>query len=191
MYTQDVKLIIGNRDYRRSAAICYVPSIKEFSLKTSSEENFKAYFEFEALYVILNEADSHEYYLDEQERLFKLDNAASFNVEPTTVMKLDGNPIGHLLLPDINAPLNNVCYDYYEIVYEQILEKHGKKAIEAYLSAIKRFSEFDETVLFEAYADLEKQYPKVLSFYYDDFIKIRKDVCRKFLDEVKNKGAGR
>ena len=33
---------------------------------------------------------------------------------------------------------------------------NASKAVEAYLSIIRRFADFDETVLFEAYDDSEK-----------------------------------
>lgn len=113
LYTQDVKLIAGSRDYRRAVAIRYVPDAQEFRLDGSSEENYRAYFEFEALFTILNEEDSHEYYIDEHERLFKLDNAASFNVQQATIMRFDGDPIGQYFIPDISAPLQHVEYEYY------------------------------------------------------------------------------
>jgi hypothetical protein len=184
MYTQNVRLIAGRKDYRRSAAIRYVPNAREFSLKTSTEDNFRAFFEFEALYVILNESDSHEYFLDEQERLFKLDNAASFTVHQTTIMLFDGNPIGRFFIPDVNAPLNAVGYDWYGLIHKNISKKHGDKAVEAYLSVIQRFADFDETVLYEAYGDLEKHYPKALCYYYNDFFRIRKKTCRKYLGEI-------
>jgi len=189
MYTQNVKLITGNKNYRRSAAIRYAPNIKLFSLKESTEENYRAFFEFEALYVILNESDSNEYYLDEQGRLFKLDNAASFTVEQTTIMLFDGNPIGRLFIPNIGAPLNAIDYDWYGLKYDVFSREHGEEAGKAYLSIMQRFSEFDETVLYEAYEDLEKQYPKALSYYYNDFIRIRKETCRRFLGEVDGRKA--
>jgi len=184
MYTQNVRLIVGRKDYRRSAAIRYVPNAREFSLISSTEDNYRAFFEFEALYVILNESDSHEYYLDEQGRLFKLDNAASFTVEQTTIMLFDGNPLGSFFIPDINAPLNAVGYDWYGLTHKHFSKKHGDKAVEAYLSIIRRFADFDETVLFEAYDDLEKQYPQALCCYYNDFFRIRKETCRKYLGEI-------
>ena len=52
LYTQDVKLINGNKDYRRSAAIRYVPNAREFSLKESDDKNYKAFFEFPSLLVL-------------------------------------------------------------------------------------------------------------------------------------------
>jgi len=149
-----------------------VPNAREFRLKTSNEANFRAFFEFEALFVILNEDDSHEYYLDEQGRMFKLDNAAAFTVRQTTVLYFDGSPLGRFFVPDINAPLNAVGYNWY--------------GLKAYLSMIQRFSEFDETVLYEAYSALEKQYPKALTQYYDKCIRIRKEPCRRFLHEIKD-----
>jgi len=185
LYTQDVKLIAGSKDYRRSVAIRYVPNARIFSLKTSNEENFRAFFQFEALFVILNEDDSHEYYLDEQGRMFKLDNAAALNVQQATILCFDGNPLGRLLIPDINSPLNYVGYDWYGIKYREFMRERGQAAVDAYLSMIQRFSEFDETVLYEAYSALDKQYPKALSRYYDACIRIRKETCRKFLDEIK------
>lgn len=184
MYTQDVKLISGNKEYHRAAAIRYVPNAREYDIDSSTEENLRAFLGFEALYVILNEDDSHEYYLDERGLLFKLDNAASFTVQQTTIMLIEGNPIGRFFIPDINNPLNAVGYDYYNLMYDAFLKKHGKGAVEAYLSAIRRFAELDETVFYEAYGDLEKLYPQALGHYYNDCIRIRKDTCRKFLTEI-------
>ena len=184
LYTQDVRLLKGNKEYHRSVAIRYVPDAQEFKLKESSENNFKTFFEFEALFVIINEDDSHEYYLDKENRMFKLDNAAAFTVQQTTIMLFDGNPIGRFFIPDINAPLNAVEYDWYCIKYNEFMEKHGQTAVNSYLSLIQRFSGFDETILYEAYDDLEMQYPKALCQYYDDCIRIRKETCRKFLGEI-------
>jgi len=186
LYTQDVMLIAGSKDYRRSAAIRYVPNAREFRLKTSSEDNFRTFFEFEALFVILNEDDSHEYYLDEQGRMFKLDNAAAFTIQQTTVLYFDGSPLGRFFVPDINAPLNAVGYDWYGLKYDEFMRERGQAAVDAYLSMIRRFSEFDETVLYEAYSVLEKQYPKALTQYYDKCIRIRKETCRRFLHEIKD-----
>ena len=39
LYTQEAKLVSGNKSYRRAAAIRYVPNAREFDLKTSSPEN--------------------------------------------------------------------------------------------------------------------------------------------------------
>lgn len=184
LYTQDVKLIKDSGKYHRSAAIRYVPNAQEFSLRTSSEENYRTFFAFEALYVIFNEEDSHEYYLDEQGRMFKLDNAAAFTVQQTTIMLFDGNPIGQFFIPDINAPLNAVGYDWYGIKYREFEEQRGQVAVNAYLGMIHRFAEFDEKVLCTAYTALERFYPKALSQYYDACIRIRKKACQRFMDEV-------
>jgi hypothetical protein len=184
LYTQDVKLIAGNRDYRRAAAIRYVPEARKFRLDGSSVENYRTYFEFEALFVILNEEDSHEYYLDGQGRLFKLDNAASFHAEQATIMMLDGNPLGRFFVPNISAPLNAVGFNYYRGMYEIFRERYGQAAVESYLVLIQRFAELDETAFCEAYGDLDKQYPKALGRYYDEFIRIRKEICRRFLGET-------
>lgn len=184
LYTQNVSLVHGNKKYHRAAAIRYVPNAQEFNLKTSSVENFQAHFEFEALYVILNESDSHEYYLDDQGRLFKLDNAASFTVGETTIRWFDGDPIGRFFIPDINAPLNAVGYDMYGIALKTITKNYGKDAAATYLSIMKRFIQFDESVLAEAYTALDEQYPTMLKSYYQKCIQIRKQTCRRFLNEI-------
>jgi hypothetical protein len=36
----------------------------------------------------------------------------------------------------------------------------------------------------EAFDALEKQYPKPLCYYYDRAIRIRRDVCRRFLSDI-------
>jgi len=189
LYTQPVKLINGSADYRRSAAIRYVPNAERFNFNDSSadnyENNFRANFEFEALYVIVNEEDSREYYLDEQKRLFKLDNAAAFTVLQTLILYFDGNPIGQFFHANtINHSLNSVGYGWYGIKYKDFKKRFGQAAAEAYISVIERFIEFDETVLEEAYSALEKHYPEALSCYYRDIIRIRKQTCQKFLDEI-------
>ncbi|MDR0286477.1 MAG: hypothetical protein LBI03_02035 [Clostridiales bacterium] len=61
---------------------------------------------------------------------------------------------------------------------------YGQVAADAYLSVFKKFSEVDESTLYSAYDDLDKQYPKAIGYYYDKFICIRKNSCRKFLDEL-------
>jgi len=184
LYTQDVKLIGGSRDYRRSAAIRYVPNARLFNLKEASAENSRSFFAFEALYVILNEDDSHEYYLDENGRMFKLDNASSFTVQQTTIMKFDGNPMGQYFIPDINVPLNAVGYEWYRLKHEGFTKEHGQDAVDAYVSTIRKFADLDITLFDEAYEALEKHYPKALSHYYGMCIQIRKEVCCEFLDEI-------
>jgi hypothetical protein len=184
LYTQEVKLVVGDRKYHRAAAVTYVPNARLFHLKQSSTGNFNEYFKFEALYVILNESDSHEYYLDGQGRLFKLDNAASFTVEEATILWFEGNPLGHFFIHDIETPLNAVGYNWYGLKYKKFEQEYGQEAIEAYLSIIRNFAEFNETVLHRAYDALDKQYPQALKDYYDRFIQIRKQTCRKFLKEI-------
>ena len=184
LYTQEVKMIMGKKKYHRAAAIRYVPNARKFYLETADSENFKAFFEFEALYVILNEGDSHEYYLDEQNKLFKLDNADSFTVQETTIRRFMGDPIGYFFLPDIEAPLNSVGYNWYGMMLDKFTQEYGQAAADAYLSVIQQFAEFDEDVLEEAYAALDKQYPRMLKEYYARCISIRKETCRKFLSEV-------
>ena len=188
LYTQDVKIVNGDKNYRRSAAIRYVPNARLFSLKESNVENRRSFFAFEALYVILNEDDSHEYYLDDNGRMFKLDNASSFTVQHTTIMKFDGNPVGEFFFPDINVPLNAVGYDWYGLKHEEFTKVHGQDAVDVYVSTIRKFADLDETIFDEAYEALEKHYPKTLSHYYDMCIQIRKEVCRQFLDEISEDG---
>jgi hypothetical protein len=99
-------------------------------------------------------------------------------------MLFDGNPVGRFFVPDINSPLNAVGYDYYGLLHEAFSQKHGKEAVKAYLSVIQHFAEIDETIFYEAYDDLKKQYPQELCYYYNDCIRIRKGICRKYLSEI-------
>ena len=184
LYTQEAKLVSGSKAYRQTAAIRYVPNARLFDLKTASPENFRAFFEFEALFVILNEDDSHEYYLDEQDRLFKLDNASSFTVSTTTLNWFSGDALTHSFVPDINAPLNAVEYNYYGGTLDIYKDRHGQTAADAYLSLIERFADFDDSVLADAYGALDKQYSRMLKMYYQRCIQIRKETCRRFLNEV-------
>lgn len=188
LYTQEVKLISGSKAYRQAAAIRYIPNARLFDLETSNPDNFRTFFEFEALYIILNEDDSHEYFLDEQDRLFKLDNASSFTVSENTIKWFSGEAISRFLFPDINAPLNEVGYEYYAVGMQRYAEKYGETAVNAYLSLIHRFANFDETVLENAYDALDKQYPSMLKMYYSKCIEIRKATCQRFLKEIDTTG---
>lgn len=184
LYTQDVKLIQGNREYRRAAAIHYVPNASKYDLGKSTAENLAMYCGFEALFVILNEEDSHEYYLDEEDRLFKLDNAAAFTVTEATIRWFSGDPVGHFLIPDINAPLNAVDYYKYNDTLELLIQNFGESASDMYLEVIHRFAELDTVKLQDAYIALDKQYSHMLKNYYDRFIQIRRQACKKFLSEI-------
>jgi len=127
-------LCTRSKEYRRSGAIRYVPNARLFDLETSSPENFRAFIEFEALFVVLFEDDGHEYYLDGQNRLFKLDNASSFTVSENTINWFSGDVNTHTFLPDINAPLESARCNNYRLTLQLYKEMYGEVVVDAYLS---------------------------------------------------------
>ena len=185
LYTQEVKLISGSGDYRRACAIRYVPNAKAFNPREIGGTNKQVFYAFEALFAILCEEDSHEYYVDEEDCVFKLDNAASFMVSQMTIMWFDGDRMTRGLIPDILEPLRRLDNRGFYEQMEVLKKDYGKPAAESYLAFIRRFADFDASVLEEAFETLDKQYSRLLARYYAFFINLRKKACREFLEEIK------
>ena len=82
LHTQEVKLFQGTKWSKFAAGIRFSQHAKPYLYEESTDANRCDFFSFLALYVILNEEDSQEFYIDGQDRVFKLDNAAAFNLTP-------------------------------------------------------------------------------------------------------------
>ena len=182
LYTQNAKRF-KNKQYKNAAAVRYVPNARLYRHSEASLENRKAFYSFEALFCILNETDSHEYYLDGDDRLFKLDNAASF--------KLDLSPAAQALSmmsggADIFSGARETESEKYELTRICLIRECGQEADEPYTETFQRFAELDMEVFDEAADALEKNYPSYIVGYLYNFIKYRIKSCRQYIDERKN-----
>lgn len=182
LYTPEVKLIIGLPGHKQAGGIRYIPNAQKFIHNDGSETNRRDDYLFQTLYVILNEEDSQEHYIDEQGRLFKLDNAASFNIDFAFHDQITkGRSVG--LDKMFRNRLELVEYGKYKIIPNLLAEHYGETAKQTCFSMFERFAAIDEPLLDEAYITLDKVYPKKLSDYYCEFILIRKALCERFLRE--------
>ncbi len=135
---------------------------------------------FQTLYVILNEDDSQEYYLDTDGRLFKLDNASSFNLNEYHVA-MSFNMSEDAAIARLKNSLHLTEYDKYAIILRILSEKYGDVGRRACLSMFERFSVLDETIFDEALDSLSEIYPSIISEYFYIFIIYRKALCTQFL----------
>jgi hypothetical protein len=192
LHTLEVKLFEGVAGSRDAAGIRFSPSARLFDCRTATAENFRDFCAFHTLYVILNEEDSQEFYIDERERVFKLDNAASFNFTPTISMPALANAgknagkLNPVLKEMLHRCLNHVEYTKYKFICEILVEKFGSESEDACLSLFDRFAAFDDSVLDEAYRSLNMVYPEWLSEYYCEFILIRQAACKKYLRDLRS-----
>jgi len=186
LYTQETKLFVGIRGKKYAAGIRYVPNIQPFIHDEANEESRKTFNEFKMLYVILNEDDSEEFYYDEQKRVFKLDNASSFNFDTfkvNSVLSCKGKEPPPMVWQLLTNGLDYIEYGKYAICLQVMNEHCGKAATDIIYDFIKKFAEFDTTKIEAACIALEKIYPLEITMYYPAFIERRIDACKKFICE--------
>jgi hypothetical protein len=184
--TQEARLFKGVSGCEYAVGIRYVPNVKAFVHGKADEVNRRDFYAFQVLYVILNEEDSREFYYNEQGRIFKLDNAASFNLQSYVVQNVIA--AGQKKTPDIirqilTSGLNLTEYAKYGIALGILNKDFGQSAADVGYDMFKRFAAFDETQLNLAYEVLDKVYPSTISNYYRDFIRSRKSECTRFVRE--------
>jgi len=146
LYTQETKLIKGIPGKKYAVGIRYVPNARKFILDEASEDNRRTYFKFWTLYRILNENDSEEYFYDEQDRVFKLDNAASFNLDTNVVdgaLKYKSKEPPAIVWHMLISGLDHIEYENYAIIINILNKYNGRAAAETAFEFIGQFSEFD------------------------------------------------
>jgi hypothetical protein len=186
LQTPEAKLITGLYASEHAVGIRYIPNAEKFSHATASEENKRIFYEFMALYIILNEEDSEEYYYNTDGRVIKLDNAASFNmdmVKVAGVINCNGEDLPPYLMQLLVRSLNHFEYGKYSILMNTTREHFGKKAVETAFEVFKRFAKFDLSKIEDARNALEKVYPLEICEYYVVCIEKRMETCKKFLAE--------
>jgi hypothetical protein len=70
----------------------------------------------------------------------------------------------------------------FPLAAEQLSEAHGKTAVRLYLDTFVKFAGLDLSALDEAFASLDKVYPKTFNEYLRRFIIERQPVCREFAE---------
>jgi hypothetical protein len=140
------------------------------------------------LFVILNEEDSEELFYDGQNRVFKLDNAASFNLDTgivESVVKYGKREPPAWVWQKLEKRLDFLEYEKYGAILEVMNKYYGKTAAETGFEFIRRFSEFDLSLIEAACETLEKVYPQAIAEYYPAFIGRRVNACKRFVAENK------
>lgn len=180
LYTQEVKLFRGNARYRHACAIRYVNGAQPYHSSAGGSDHIRALIAFRALYIILNEDDSFERYLDGAGRLFKLDNASSFNLDAQAV-----NGILHgARYENLERRLHFCEYPKYRILRNILTRDFGLESDSVYLGTIRRFAELDDSCMDDPCGAIEQNYPEDLGDYYFEFFLIRQKVCHQFLQEI-------
>jgi hypothetical protein len=83
LYTQEVKLFRKLMESKYACGIRYCSDAHKVGNIDTADPNHRDYFRFMALFQILNEEDSEEFYMDGENRFFKLDNAEAFMLSIT------------------------------------------------------------------------------------------------------------
>ena len=186
LYTQEARLFKGITGSKYAVGIRYVPNARKFIHDEANEDNKRVFYEFKMLFVILNEEDSEEYFYDEQDRVFKLDNAASFNMDTEKTdyaIKYGKKVPPYWILNKIVKGLEYIEYEKYSIILRIINKHYGQTATETAFDFIKKFSEFDLAKITNACETLEKIYPLSITEYYPAFIERRIKFCKRFIAE--------
>jgi hypothetical protein len=189
LHTQKVRLFKGFPECKYAVAIRFCPAAKTYS--PEGQPGFDPdYFRFLALYEILGEEDSREIYIDGDNRVFKLDNAAAFHLTELSMkllLKKTRSPwIRKAIDDEIERFLVTAENQRYSIMIETLREYHGEIAVNACVTVFERFAGLDFALLDEAFASLYKVYPKIVSDYLRRFLSVRQATCRKFLETNAN-----
>lgn len=185
LYTQKVRLFKEFPECKHAVAIRFCPTAKAYSPAQPGIDP-SDYFRFLALYEILNEEDSREIYFDEDNCVFKLDNAAAFNLTELSMallLKKTKSPWVQKTIDDkIKRYLETAEMQYYSIMIEILRKSYGETAVNTCKMAFGRFAALDLALLDEAFASLDKVYSKTVSDYLRRFLSVRQTTCRKFLE---------
>jgi len=185
LYTQEARLFKGASN-KYTVGIRYVPNAKKFIYGDATEEDKRISFKFKALYIILNEDDSEELHYDKQGRLFKLDNASSFNLSTAAVdgaIGFEGKPMPDYIARLFTNGANYLEYEKYGIALGVMYEHFGRVAMVTMYRFIQQFSNFDLAWIKPATETLGKVYPVAVAKYYPVFIEKRIEACKRFISE--------
>jgi len=187
MYTQEVKLFKKLLEAKYACGIRYCANARKVKDYDAGNPNRSDFFKFNALFQILGEEDSEEYYADEHDRLFKLDNAEAFLLSSTCGLlikkaKTKSQWIKMAIDEDMEKCYHNWNEQICTMMADKLSEVFGKEALKIYLNTFIRFAELDLSMLDEAFASLDKVYPKTISEYLRRFLDVRQPLCRAFAE---------
>jgi len=186
LYTQEARLFKGVSGSKCAVGIRYVPNARKFALAEATEEDKQIFYKFKSLYIILNEDDSEELHYDEQGRLFKLDNASSFNLGTGAVegaIRFESKGLPDYVSQLFANSANYIEYEKYGIALGVMYEHFGRSALETMYNFYKQFSDFDLAWLQPAAEILDKIYPWAVVEHYAAFIEKRIEACKQFITE--------
>lgn len=174
--------------------IKYISDAQKF-IYNPDDINRTDFYAFKALFVILNEEDSNEFIVDRANKLYKIDNTASFNLSDNLVTNLTVFDILDTKAKEIIEELLNRSakfteYDKYAICYNILKREYGQESSDSFLALFERFVNLDESLLDDAINTLCYFYNAKLGDYYRTFIQIRKDECKRFLREIQEVANG-
>ena len=178
MYTQEVKLFKSLMEAKYACGIRYCAEALKINDFDANDPNQADYFRFMALYQILNEEDSEEFYADGQNRVFKLDNAEAFYLSSAYGLlvkkaKTKSQWIKMAMDEDTDRFVDKLDKHYYSMMADKIAEVYGKGAVKIYLDTFTRFAGLDIFMLEEAFTSLDRVYPKTFSEYLRRFLEAR------------------
>jgi hypothetical protein len=187
IYTQEVKLFKRLLESKYACGIRYCFTAQKVGDIDVNNPNHWDFFRFKALFQILGEEDSEEFYADEQGRLFKIDNAEAFMLSAacgllTKKAKTKSQWVKMAIDEETDKYQNKLNEQFYSMMAERISEVFGREAVRIYLDTYSKFAALDITVLDEAFASLDKVYPKTFSEYLRRFLEIRQPACREFAE---------
>jgi len=188
MYTQDVKLFKKLLEAKHACGIRYCANARKADGYDADNPNRADFFRFNALFQILGEDDSEEFYTDEQDRVFKLDNAEAFSLSSTYGLlikkaKTKSQWIKMAMDEELEKYYGNLNKQICRMLADKLLEVFGEKALKIYLDTFIRFSELNLSMLDEAFTSLDKIYPKTFSEYLRRYLEERQPLCRVFIEE--------
>jgi hypothetical protein len=192
VYTQEVKLFKRLLEAKYACGIRYCANACKVNDFAADDPNRSDFFRFMALYQILNEEDSEEFYTNEQNRLFKVDNAEAFILSSAYGLlvkkaKTKSQWIKMAIDEELERYLRKTNEQFYPMMADKILEASGKEAMRIYLDTFIKFAELDISVLDEAFTSLDKVYPKTFSEYLRRFLEIRQPICRELAENERGK----
>ena len=194
MYTQEVKLFKKLLEAKHACGVRYCINARKADGIEANNPNRSDFFRFNALFQMLGEDDSEEFYIDEQDRLFKLDNAEAFMLCSTYGLlvkkaKTKSQWIKMAIDEDLERYYSNLNKQMCVMMADKIFEVFGKEALKIYLDTFIKFTELELSILDEAFSSLDKVYPKTFTEYLHHFIEVRQPLCRAFVEEyIKGKG---
>ena len=180
LYTPEVKLLAGLDGKQYAAGIRYISNAQEFGLPAGCVS--REFTAFQMLYYILCEEDSIEIFIDGQGRLFKIDNAASFNLNYFSASLLLKD-VTHRFNSVISSVLDHAGRSQFKDVLDYFMKRDGEAAYSIGVEMLHQFASIDELQFDDVYVALDEMYSGAFSKFYRDFIHIRKRHCETFLKE--------